>query len=78
MVSLFIKESDLVIIDYNQFALRARWLLITSYLTSANGIIVLVNSQPQLFLLNSKLFQLFFFNSLMMPTFQFDLYEAIV
>ena len=36
------------------------------------GIIVLVNSQPQLFFLNSKLFQLFFRT---MRTFQFDLYE---
>ena len=48
--------------------------IINSYPTSANGIIVLLNSQPPLFLLNSKHFQpFFFFTFLMMPIFQFDL-----
>ena len=52
------------------------FVIITSYRTSANGLIVLVNSQPWLFLLNSSLFN--FLMLLMMRTFQFDLNEATV
>ena len=52
---------------YHERPLYMRWsitneqemVIINSYPKSANVIIVLVNSQPQFFLLNSKLFQVF-------------------
>ena len=52
---------------YNNYSMSTCWkvinkrelVIINSYPTSGNGIILLVNSQPQLLLLNSKLFQPF-------------------
>ena len=51
--------------------------VITSYPKNTNGIIVLVNYKPRLFLLKSTLFEGFLIFQ-MMRTFQFDLNEAIV
>ena len=82
--SLLFSSVHTVMIN-NNYSMSALWIwgdkyptratrslvIINSYSTSANGIIVLVNSQPQLFLLNSELFHFFFFfHSLMMRKFQ--------